>query len=485
MAPQLKSAQPQPALSNAQLVGTAILTLVCLPVLIVSHLPTSQFPAAMPTGLAVLIAIVAFGWLLHCNAWLKTDRLVAAVLLGIFVLRLCLALGIAHWWWLPQTLTAQQNDWDIYEMLGWDLAQSGMSIEVASSYPLNEVGTVYLVGALYSLVGRNPLVLTVFFTFLGTWIALEVANLVALTRNGKAARRAAVLASLMPGSIFIGVLPAKDILVTFCFLRVILLFHQVQVSRGLTWMQKGMALVLVSIVGIVRAMAIPVLIITLMGLFTFGAPKKRIRLIVITAAIGLVGILTVAWRLTELGGWVYFSPISISQLVYERTGGDSATLSDIGLTFATDEVSSIAVKTFWDGEISKAYLVPLRAALLLFVPFPPIYFNALDDVFQSLNTAFMLLLTPAAWAAVAYNQCGWRVAMRELSWLWVPLVVPTIVLAAALPFFQQRYALLPQLFFVGLASVGMHKERRLVALYLLSPFLIVTLYGLYTVMKAY
>src|SRR5206468_12632479 len=99
--------------------------------------------------------------------------------------------------------------------------------------------------------------------------------------------------------------------------------------------------------------------------------KKRIRLIVITAAIGLVGILTVAWRLTELGGWVYYSPISISQLVYERTGGDSATLSDIGLTFATDEVSSIAVKTFWDGEISKAYLVPLRAALLLFVPFPP------------------------------------------------------------------------------------------------------------------
>lgn len=471
-------------LSQGKLGAAAALALACAPVAIVSILPEIQFAGAMPTGLAVLLALIGFAWVVWNNASLQTQRSVAVLVFAIFALRLGVALGIGRWWWWPQALATPGNDWDVYEMLGWDLAQSGLSIEELIRYPLNEVGIVYLVGALYSIVGRNPLVLTVFFTFLGAWTALILADLVALTGGRKAASRSAILASLMPASLFLGAVPAKDILVTLCFVKLILIVLRIQGPHGWTVGEVGKAFALVFIMGTVRATAVPLLLVSLVGILAFVAPQARRRLIVLTVVLVLAGYGVLAWREAELERGASLSPMLVSQLAYDRTGRQSATLSEVGFTFATDEASSIALKTYWDGEVSRAYLIPLRAALMIFVPFPPTSFSTLDMAVGSLNTLLMLLLAPAVWGAIAYRDGGWRASLPELSWLWLPLVVHVMALSAMLPFVQMRYSLLSQFLFVGLAVVGMRKANRLAASYLLLPVVLAVLFLLYITIKS-
>ena len=490
MTPRELSTQPEAGrsasvLSQEQLVATAALALVSLPAALVSTLPQAQFPASMPTPLAVLLALVGFACLLRGHPSLRRERWIAFLMFGIFVLRLSLALGISRWWWWPQVLEFPANDWDKYENMGWDLAQSGLSLESLSSYALNEVGFVYLIGALYSILGRNPLALTVFFTFLGAWIALDLAEVVALTGGRKAACRSALLASVMPASLFLGALPAKDILVTFCFLKLLLILLQMQGPRGWSVWGIGQVSIWLLVMGVVRPTAPIVLLISLGGIFALERRKAAWSVVVFTGIFVFVGYAILTWRSAVFAPDFHISPLSVSGFLYERTGGYSATLSEVGLTFATDEASSIALRTYWDGDVSKAYLIPLRAMLMIFVPFPPTTFTTLDMALSSFNTLLMLLLLPAAWAAIAHRGTGWQVSSRELSWLWLPMLVHVTVLSAALPFVHMRYSLPAHFLYVGLAAVGLRKDSRLAALYMILPLLLGILYLLYIAVKGY
>jgi hypothetical protein len=360
-----------------------------------------------------------------------------------------------------------------------------LSLESLIRYPLNEVGFVYLIGALYSIVGRNPLALTVFFTFLGAYIALDLAEVVALTGGREAACRSALLASVMPASLFLGALPAKDILVTFCFVKLLLIVLRMQGPRGWSMWGAGQVSIWLLIMGVVRPTAALVLLISLVGIFALERRRAAWSVVVLTVIFVFVGYAILTWRSVVFAPDLYISPVSVSGFVYERTGGYSATLSEVGLTFATDEASSIALRTYWDGDVSKAYLIPLRAMLMIFVPFPPTTFNTLDMALSSFNTVLMFLLLPAAWAAIAHRGAGRRVSSREISWLWLPMLVHVTVLSAALPFVHMRYSLPAHFLYVGLAAVGMRKSRRLVASYILLPFALVALVFFYMFVKGF
>lgn len=486
------SLQRRPLSPHIHLIVVGAVLLSVVPAAIVSMIAETQFEGAMPTGLAVLAAILGFAALVLRNHSLRTRPMLAAFVFIIFALRLSVALGIGHWWWWPQAVGASGNDWDVYEALGWDLAQSGLSLEAITLYPLNEVGVVYLVGILYSITGRNPLVLTAVFTLFAGWIALVVADLVTMVGGARAGTRAALFAIVMPASMLLGSMPAKDIVVALCFLKVIEISMRVHGQRGWRARDVAQAVTLMFLTVILRASAAAILLVSLMGIYvaygwggilTTGRRRIRLAHIALIAVLAFVGFAALAWRGTRLERGVSLSPITVGQFVYDRTGQPGATLSQAGLTFMTDEASSIAIRTYWDGQLSRAYLIPLRAALLIFVPFPPYHFDSLDMAIGSLNTALMLLLAPAAWAAVAHHRSGWGTSIGQLSRLWIPLVFHLLALSVALPFVLARHALLSQFLFLGLASIGLRKSRRLVTLYLLLPIASALLIVVYMIIK--
>jgi hypothetical protein len=478
--PAIHSSQVSP---QAHLIAAAIVTAASFPVAVVSMLPQTQFAEALPTSLTVLLALIGFSRLVFRNPLLRARGSLAVVVFAIFALRLCVALGIGRWWWWPQTIVRAENDWDLYESLGWDLAQSGLSGEALFSYPLNELGLTYLVGALYTLAGRNPLVLTVLFTFLGGWAGLILAELVALVCGMKPAGRAAVLASLIPASLFLGSIPAKDVVATFLFLKSLVVVARMVTQHAWTIPRVVETSLLSVLISIVRAAFIPLLAISLVGILAVVIPKARKSLLVLLVLLALAGYWIVAWREGEMWRGVTLAPMVVSELASARTGQVTSTLADAGFTFATDEASSIALATYWDGELSRVHLVPLRAVLMFFVPFPPTNFATLDSAIGSLNTVMMILLAPAVCAAVASRYARGGTSLRELTWLWLPMLTHVMALSAGLPFVQMRYALLSQFLFVGLAAIALRPSKRLAELYLLLPIVMALLVLAYIAIK--
>jgi hypothetical protein len=484
--PANPSIPPPPSASSPKhLVVAGATVLTAVPVAVISMLPETQFGSALPTALAVFVVMLGFAGLTLRPAYLRTRSTAAALVFAIFAMRLATALGIGRWWWWPQALAMKGTDWDVYELLGWDLAQSGLSIQALFHYPLNEVGVVYLVGILYSIVGRNPLVLSVVFTLLTGWIALTIGAIVDRISGQYAARRAAVLALLVPTAVLYGSMPTKDIVVALGLLRIVAQVQEAADSRWRAWAVVEI-ITWAIVLAITRATALLIAMVTLAALSMLEFPKVRLRIacaMLVVVGLGSLGLM--AGR-SLLGRPIDFSIVETSEILRARTGTAGGSLTEAGFVFARDEASSIALRTYWSGDWRRLYLVPIRAMMLMLAPFPPVDFTSLDQTFGSFTTVMVLLMLCPALNAFFSNRGRFsRDRAYRLAWLWLPLGVQLLALSVGVPFVATRYSLPAIFLFCGLAAIGFVRTRFLQIGYAILPYFTALLLLGYELVKQY
>jgi len=436
------------------------------------------FPDAVPTVLIVGVGVALYLILIRRkNLALSIDT--QWCLMALLLFRVCVALWInQHWWW-PQAVANPVDDWDKYEEWGWWVSQSMGSLKDAAALPFEELGATYYVGLIYRLVGHNPAALAVSHSLVIAWTALGTFRLA--TRLGASetvGRRAAVLFSLLPAGLVYGAFPSKDVIVCGVYLLVANLLLEIFLIQGPSVFRVFLLVLSIAVLALTRVAMVYVLgTIILMELFSLPSLRKHM-LAVTLAVVALLGtsILFVSWREQTLGRGVLQPIQSIAEWEELPVGQ--------GLEFSSTPESSLAFRLYWNGEWKKAYLIPARSALTLFIPFPPFQFTNLVAIAESLNVWAIALLLPAVAACFRQVSGASTKPWKDLLPCWAPLASVCLAAGAGLPFLQPRYVLPAYPFFCVLASIGFRAEpKHLTKLYELLPVGAGFLLILYKVLK--
>lgn len=433
------------------------------------------------TVIPLLIGIAAFVWISARS--LRRDKPTWRLLVVLFLLQLIITLVLNQFWWWPQSADQPDsgNDWDRYERFGWELAQGGLDYQSISGLPLEEVGTTVYVAIVYAIFGRNPASLAVFHTLLLALTGLQIYHLAGKYGGFRLARYAAVMWALLPIALLHSAFPSKDIPVVFVFVALNNWLEDLLITtrskkafagRPLTFMVLGM-IVLATLRYTMLVVFLGLAIIRVWLWLRQGAGRRAYRgplalvVVSITIAVVLYGRETVTERVNS------FSPITIEQL--------AATLST---QFTDTADSSLAFRTYWNGDWSRAYLVPLRVPLTLYAPFPPLDFSDIYQGMLSVNAWILILALPATLGAFLLKKESVRRRISLLAPCWLPVLGVGAILSAGLPFIQPRYALPAYPYLVVLTMIGLEQWKSTRRLYGVFPIVVFMMFGLYFILKS-
>jgi len=451
--------------------------ILIISIALLSLLPTPAYTHAFPTIFPAILSIISYRFILRCMKGATFDGLTQKWLFTIFLLHLATSLYLNQYWWLPQHSTT--GDWDRYEKWGWVLAQQGASYHTATMLPFSDIGSAYYVALIYMVFGHNPAALGVTGTLLTGLMTLGVFRLASRLVPTVAARRTAILFSLLPLVLLWTALPSKDMLVCSLYLFVALLLAKIRAEgKPSAW---TICWICLGVVGLLFTRSLMFYVVVLgFGLEIIVNPRQKKRHF--TTALTLVAVLS-ATLLT----------VTLRAKLFEREQTENIVLpSQIKLfssrqpyQFATTMDNSLSYRLFWNGDWRKAYLIPVRSLMVLYIPFPPLKFEDLFATSSSLNVWVLLILLPAVIASTWDGSGQWLARLRELLPCWVPLASIAVALGAGLPFVEARYALVVFPFYCILAGRGFATASRRVLkfYYAMMPLGIVLLFGAYVMFK--
>jgi len=383
------------------------------------------------------------------------------------------------WWW-PDA-RALGGDKYLYDQLGWALARDGFNFQSFVDLPVQDLGTTFYIGIIYTFFGHNPAAVAIINTLIVSLTGLQIYRLAYRYVSVQNARRATILWILLPASLLLSSFPSKEILVSFLGIfitnQIILILAQINKSKSVSvWPQIILVIFSVAIFLSIRAMmVIPLMVIIVMQCWFQMRGFRNILysflmlLVIVVFSGGLI-----RFRSTILERQTLVTPLPLATAFIDR----------LGFTYNSVE-SSLTLRTYWNNEWGKAYWIPLRIPLTLYTPFPPIYFSNIIDIGGSLNVWLLILITPGIIGAFRSKRANVRKQISVLAPVWLPIVGLGTALSAGLPFMQWRYAVMAFPYMIILATIGFEHKRYTKLLYIYMVLFFAFASIIYLLIKQY
>jgi len=431
---------------------------------------------ALPTVTPIIIALGLFLWLSKRD--LKEDRKTKLWLVLLFLVHLTVALTLDLFWLWPHSFIFGEGDKWLYEGLGWELVHDGFNFRAIVALPVQDIGTTLYVGVVYAIFGRNLAGVVVTNTLIVALAGLQVYRLAMRYGGIRAARRAAVLWTLLPATLLHSSFPSKEILVSFFAIFITnqveyMLDRPSKLKRGSFWLHFGLVMIsLLFFVSIRAVMVIPLVAIVVAQCWIRQKSSRSfmkgllILLVLIAVSVGFFH-----WRSNTMSRQTLITPLPVTAAYKDR------------FRFSTSIESSLTLSTYWDRDWRRAYLIPLRIPFTLYAPFPPIHFSDIYDAGGSLNVLLLILITPGIIGAF-WSKPGVREQVLALAPVWLPVLGLGTALSAGLPFMQWRYAIMAYPYMIILATIGFEKRAYTKRFYLPVFFTTFIMFLLYFVLKS-
>lgn len=358
-------------------------------------------------------------------------------------------------WWLEMQAVLGAGytrllDMDIfrYDLSGWQLSR-GLIGDYALAVPaFEQLGYSYFVSALYAVFGRSLYLLALANCLFGTLLALETYRLARTILDERAARVAAWLTALFPAVLLYSFLGLKDLMVAYLVLLLFRIF--LEAARGSrSIVQAVVVVVVVYVLFEVRVAVVPVVAL-LAVIAILSAPRSGRPLLPRLVPMAALGV-ALAF------GFAFAASTALTTVLGALVqGGTFVVGADElgGFAFTTGASDSLALSTYWGYDITRIYLIPVRAILILFVP-PPVRFEGPVQILESLSVLGIAFLLPLALWSI-HRQ--WSVASSRrqvIAAIWLPLVAILLGLAAVEPVLEARHRLQLMPFLVLAAVPGL------------------------------
>ncbi len=281
----------------------------------------------------------------------------------VFIISLVLRVGLATVTYIFQlqeffggdSLTYDQQGFDLYN--SWFGYETQINADQAPTASGSGFGMAYIVAAIYSLVGRNPLATQLFNSVLGAATAcLIYVCAKKMFSNARVAKFSAVLVGVFPSLVLWSSQGLKDGII--CFLLALAINNVLALQKKISLVD--VALLLISLIGIytLRFYIFFAFAVAIVGAFFLGTQKtvgsiakQVLVLVVITLGLTYLGVLRNAQTNLEVYG-------NLEQL--QRSREDLARVGESG--FGEDiDVSTPA---------GALQALPLGLAYLMLAPFP-------------------------------------------------------------------------------------------------------------------
>lgn len=292
--------------------------------------------------------------------------------------------------------------------------------------PLAQLGFPLFFAVLYTLLGAEPLIIilvNVLMVGLAAICTYEVAwfwRERPLQARDRTPHIAALLMLVSPLVIIQGAaIPMKEAIVLFLTIGGVLAIEHLRRRLSL----KALLLLGLMMVLLLDMRFYMVLVLAAYAAYRLAARYLNVlrpRNLFFIGAIGMVAAL-LAFRIAS-------GPLnSVLQ-------GDSQSYQAAFASYS--QSGSITAALFWRGSLALSFLIPVRAAVLLFNPLPPIYFSDYHVGSESANVLFVILLLP--FVLERLRQALGRRQPGHLGYL-LPMVLGLCVVSALLPISSPRF----------------------------------------------
>ena len=404
----------------------------------------------IPTNAVFTLVPFIFAYMslqLAYKRFLQIDGRTRSLANFIFLAHLLIALCLNQLWWWPNADLLGGDKW-LYEQFGWRLASEGMSYTNIIDLTVQDLGVSIYVGVIYMLWGHNPMAVAIFNSLIAALAGIQIYKLSYRYGGAVTSRKAMLLWMLLPGILILSSFPNKEILVSF-----LCLYITNQVWAMLDGMDKNkkfrclwhLALVTgatLICIGIRSLLMIPLGVIVVLQCWLRRSSFRNAAIgILMTVVLLVIGTAFINWR-EDIDRQILISPLPVQAAFMER----------LGFTFESVE-SSLTLRTYWALDWNRAYWIPLRIPLTIYVPFPPVSFHDQINAWGSINVWALFLLTPGMLGAFKPKRCGGD-GWRFLGPVWLPILVVGTALSAGLPYMQWRYAAMAYPYMIILAVIG-------------------------------
>ncbi len=453
----------------------ALILMMALPCA-ASAVPALQRPDSVNVGVALAIALLAFGTVLA--ATIGPTRL-SVWLMILFIVRLVVALVYhqIHWSDGEQLYGMGLTAYDAYRyddsarqvvLHGWDLA----------SISVDQLGPVASYAAVYALLGYNPVFGVILNSLFGALTAVIIHYLAKPTTSRWVSQVAALVVMVLPDSLLYGGQLMKEMLVTVLFAAAILGWQMFQRDGR----RRGLLVFLGGLYGLLETRAVYLVILTL----TVGVLVAIERRIFFKRpfAVALLGLSLAGLATAGVSNYARGVNMLSPAVWIERYNELRRSSVDAISAESADPRASIGMRTAID---------PAVPATLAYVPFrigafyltPPFWlWGTLPDFVPFVEISAIL-----SWVSLPAVLWGlWRLGRQPRGYyLWVPFIVSTAVISVATPFVDVRYKVALMPLFALLAVLGFEQYRRWRRLYV--PYAVVMLsmmagyYGLKMILR--
>jgi hypothetical protein len=446
--------------------GTAFLHAALHVGLVGCALALASAPALREAGATAAPLVVLATWLLWLVALGGARDLGLAPslrrnLIIVFALRVVAGICFALWWHsyaadLP--MVDRGGDAFRQDVWGWEIAQAAERGEWndllagrlgSQRIPFEQPGIVYLQGLFYYFVGRNPSLVGLVGVLVGALIALETYRIGRIAFGEAVARRAMVFVAFLPEILAYSVVGYKDSLVTY----LVLVTCRLAASGGGARVAAFTALPL-ALLSVLRVQSVLFVLVFAVGLAVLRREQRGRLFRAAVASASLIGLVALL-----VGGTADIPGVGLLNSIGhtfspERDVLDSILEGDIGASFSGKPTDSMAIRTYWNHDLSRAYLLLPRTLLIMMIPFPPTQFGDPLTALSSASSWLVILSFPfLARGAIAILR-GRRETPERLCLALLPLAIGLLGVAMTDPFFSIRHRQVVMPFVAIVAAFG-------------------------------
>lgn len=275
---------------------------------------------------------------------------IAQILFLAFFLRLILVIYSEYVSFLPEYLG---SDAQMFESYGWEYAQSGL-LWLIRNFKTGALFYSWIIGLIYSFIGRNQFVVELLNVLFGILIVLNVYKIVLLLYDKRSAYIASLIAAFFPSLIYFSAVILRDVVIIYSLSLGLLFFFQ--------WKKFHKAKnVFLSFVFFAISFAFHTGMLVFIIVFLFLVFKdlfnKSLRepvrknsmsfLLLIFMLIFFVAMIKTGWGMEKVGSLQYLSLSKLAEIEKIAARGRSAYLIDLQISSIGDLLWQTPVRVFY------------------------------------------------------------------------------------------------------------------------------------------
>lgn len=350
---------------------------------------------------AVVGLLIAFAPVPHVVGW--TALMVAAVVLGLVAWRtpearaallagflLRAASALSHVYLTPLPATGQ--DAVRFEQEGWNLAAHGLFGAIGQITRAEHVYS-WIIGVLYALTDRSPLMIQMLNVLLGTLVVWNVYALARLLWGADAARKAAWAMAVFPTAVLFSAVILRETMVVYPLSLGALLFARWHVTNRFRYLAGAMvsfAVILAFHAFVVPILGMAVVLVVGRWLSPVFRGRRYGRVVPVLAGATIVAVVggaaMVVWSRI---GHLESAAIALFQIHHEITSVERA-----------GYLAGLRVESMGD----VVWQAPIRLVFFLLMPFPWLVRAAVDLV----GLMDSLLYCGIVWILLRHARRVWR-----------------------------------------------------------------------------